>query len=342
MKKFSRLYVIFTFLTLIFIYLVFVAGSLVRITGSGMGCPDWPKCFGSWVPPTDEAQLPENYREIYVEKRLQKVEKFSKILMVMGFTSAAEQIKDDPELYREEAFNARKTWTEYANRLVGFMAGNFVLFQFFILLFYYKRRRLIWLGLFNLVVISLTGWLGSIVVASNLVPWTITVHMLLGLIIILTQFYILYLVDERLQTKFIVPRYFKGLVLLCFLITIYQIFLGTQVRESIDQLTIEGYDRQSWTTQLGVPYFIHRSFSWLVLIIIVAIAGINERSYKINSIRWIFALLAVALLSGILLAHYNMPGLLQTIHLISATILAGIMFLFLIRTRNQERMVNLS
>lgn len=325
----------FNWLVLVLIYLVVIAGSVVRITGSGMGCPDWPKCFGQWVPPTEAAGLPEDYKESYAAGRAKKIEKFARFLEGIGLEETAAQIKNDPNLLVEQPFNAQRTWTEYVNRLFGFLAGNGMLLAFIWMLAYHRKRKFIWLSALNLVLMAVQAWFGSIVVASNLVPWTITVHMFLALLIIALQLLLIHRMRaEDEQIRYRIPSWMRWTILFCAAITTYQLFLGTQVREMIDELTIQGFTREDWTEQLGIPFYIHRSFSWLVLILIVFLAWKNERSTRIQSLRWVLVVLALELTSGVLLAYANMPGLVQTAHLLFASVLFGIFSMLLFRMKN--------
>lgn len=323
--EFSKRFIRFNWLVIILIYLIVVAGSLVRITGSGMGCPDWPKCFGAWIPPTELSELPADYREAYLLKREKKVEKFCRFLNAVGMKETAERIQSDPTVYVEEAFNVRKTWTEYLNRLVGFAAGNAMLIAFVWMLVVYRKRKFILLMLLNLVLMGIEGWFGSIVVATNLVPWTITVHLFLALVIIGIQLYLIYSMGRGSKTTIVLNQSMRIVLWLILLITFYQMFLGTQVRESIDLLVKQGYSRTEWMDKIGIEFFIHRSFSWLVLILLGWMFWKNEQTTKYGIIRWTFVVLALELVSGVLLAYVDMPGLVRTSHLIFASGLFGML-----------------
>ena len=334
--KYSKRFLYFNWITLVLIYLVVIAGSFVRITGSGMGCPDWPRCFGEWIPPTDSTDLPADYREAYLEKRAQKVKKFSGLLNAIGMEDSSEKLQNDPSVYEEEPFNAQKTWIEYVNRLFGFLAGNFMLAAFFWLLFAYRKSKLIWVCGFNLILMAFQAWFGSIVVATNLVPWTITVHMLLALVIIAIQIYVVVRLknSKDLFDKFELPRWMSHMLWFIFLITFYQMFLGTQVRESIDHLIKDGVAQDQWTEGVGLPFYIHRSFSWLVLLLLTIVFWINEKKEAYVPIRIAFLMLAVELISGVLLAHVDMPGLVRTSHLLFASIMFGVLWMFLLRAKS--------
>ena len=161
LSKLSRLSTI----TLAFVYLLILVGGIVRSTGSGMGCPDWPKCFGSWVPPTEVSQLPADYKEVYSQQRVAKNERFATYLSALGFATLADQIQHDPSIREENDFNATKTWIEYLNRLLGAVVGLLILATFVVSLRYWSRDRILVAATFaTLITVAIQGWIGSVVV----------------------------------------------------------------------------------------------------------------------------------------------------------------------------------
>lgn len=336
--EFSRRFIQFNWIILVLIYLVIFAGSFVRISGSGMGCPDWPRCFGKWVPPTEITELPPDYREAYLLKREKKIAKFCKFLSVLGMSETADKIKNNPDVYKEEAFNVRKTWTEYVNRLLGFLAGNVMIVGLIWFFTVYRKSKLKWLMLLNLILIGIEGWFGSIVVATNLVPWTITIHLFLALVILLIQIYVLFKIRKANTYKFRLEKSIRWTIWFILVVTFYQMFLGTQVREATDLLIKQGVPRSEFIDRLGIPFIIHRSFSWLVLILLIMIAWKNEKTSRHNSIRLAFIILGVELITGVFLAYANMPGLVQTAHLVFASILLGVLWQIVLSAYESKEM----
>src|ERR1700761_6494747 len=198
-KRFQKINLI----TIVLLFVLILAGGVVRSTGSGMGCPDWPKCFGRYVPPTESSELPADYKEKYVAGREAKNQRFAKTLDVFGFSELAMRLRQDKSILVPEEFNAAKTWTEYVNRLIGAMTGLF-LFAVAIFSFSYweQSKAIAWLSVINLVLVGFQGWLGSIVVSSNLVAWIVTVHMLLALAILAISIYTYHLAKVYNKQKF--------------------------------------------------------------------------------------------------------------------------------------------
>ena len=332
--NFSTSFVRFLWIGLISTFLVMMAGSIVRITDSGMGCPDWPKCFGKIIPPTSVDQLPSNYKEVFSEKRERKLDKFIRILRGVGLTSQAEKLEHNKgNILIEQTFNARNTWTEYINRLFGFLCGNAILFTFIWILLKYRKRKLVILSGITLILLVLQAWFGSIVVATSLIPWTITIHMFLAILIVALQLYLIRLSSPIHRKNIQVKPWVYWMIFFTFIVTFFQLFLGTQVREDIDLMEKSGITQANWDDNFSLVYFIHRSFSWLVLILIAGIYWYNQKHDKIRLINWTFYFLTIELILGVALGDFKVPGLVRTFHLMLATFLISTLILSIYRMK---------
>jgi heme a synthase len=325
--QFSKAYLKFSWITLVLIYLVIIAGSVVRTTGAGMGCPDWPTCFDRAVPPTSVDQLPTDYKEKYSLYRKKKVEKFASFIENFGWNETALELRNDASQTKEQNFNALKTWIEYGNRLVGFLAGNFVLILFIWALVKYRRhKKLLWLTFLNLILMGIEGWFGSIVVATNLLPWTITLHMFLALVIVGIQIKIIRIIRNKSYQLKLKPA-FKYLFYFTVVLTFIQIIFGAEVRQEIDFMVKDSLERSDWIAGMEGDFYFHRSFSWVLLAANLGLFYLNKKwNYGIPTLKIILVLIGFEFLTGILFSYANMPAIGQPMHLFSAACILGLQF----------------
>ncbi|HLT72588.1 MAG TPA: COX15/CtaA family protein [Cyclobacteriaceae bacterium] len=328
MRSFYKL----SLVTLIAVYVLIAVGGIVRSTGSGMGCPDWPKCFGRWVPPSSVEDLPEDYQAYYSEYRHQKNLKFARYLSVLGFDETAERLITDEGVRNEAEFNATKTWIEYFNRLTGATIG-ILIFAVAVASWRFRKsdKSLTIVAIGTLLLVGFQGWIGSFVVSSNLTPWTITVHMFLALVIV---YMLVYLVSKSYEGKPLLKAPLaSGWVLACLFVLMFQVLMGTKVREVIDQLSMR-MGRNQWISNAGVDFAIHRSFSWVVLILHGALVArlMTTQGLKSFPIALILLILGTVL-SGAGMAYWSVPPVLQPVHLVLASVTFGMLALLLMEVK---------
>ena len=314
LKRYRRIALI----TLAAVYFLILVGASVRASGAGMGCPDWPTCFGRWIPPTSEAQLPADYQQVYAD---------------LG--------------YADTRFNVVKTWTEYMNRLTGVTIGLLIFITAWLA---WPLRRfdstIFRASLAAFLMVGFQGWLGAQVVASNLKPGMITLHMLMALAIVGTLLFALaqarrgIMVAQPVLT--IDPRFAKWLYIVLAM-TLLQVAMGTQVREMTDFIReSQGEElRSSWIEFMPWFFYVHRSFSAFVLFANLWLARllILSLGWQHTLTRLTLAMIAViglSVLSGATLGHLGMPALVQPTHLLAAALLFGLQFMIWMSYRHSR------
>lgn len=316
----NRLFQKLALLTVAVVYILILIGGIVRSTGSGMGCPDWPKCFGSWVPPTEISQLPANYQEVFGAKLKGEVE-----------------------------FNAIKTWTEYINRLFGVFTGLLIFGTLLASIPFLKRDRpIFYMSLLAFLLIGFQGWLGSKVVSSELAPIMVTLHMLLAIVIVFVLIYTMArsfvgsIAIEEIKSKVFINKWLIWTLLL----SLIQVLLGTQVREVMDVVMNELGEagRNQWVDNLGLKFYIHRSYSILLFGLHVGFIYWLRKSIPQEGIIYklsiaLLAMVIVEIATGIILAYWSVPAFAQPIHLTLATIALGLQFVLLLLL-NPEKVFN--
>ena len=305
LKAFARMALATTVAT----YTLILVGALVRAAGAGLGCPDWPKCFGSWIPPLQASQLPPGW---------------------------------DPA-----QFNATLTWLEYTNRLLGVTIGLLIVATLVMALLWHRHRpRLLWPSVAATVLVGFQGWLGGQVVRSGLEPWMITTHMVVALVIVTLLLYATF--HARLQRAGLprsddpARRRFRVAVVTVIVLSLVQVGLGTNVRGAMEHAVDENPElpRSEWVDQVGTLDKVHRGYSQLLLVATIGLAVWSRRRFRndtglVRAADASVALVVAQMILGAALVYMDVPPVAQLLHLSAASVYLGMLTLLALQSQRE-------
>jgi cytochrome c oxidase assembly protein subunit 15 len=293
-KSFQKLALVSTLATYFLIFL----GGLVRVSGAGLGCPDWPKCFGRWIPPLTKSGIPP------------------------GIDASA--------------FNVTLAWIEYINRLAGMITGLLILALALLAIKNFRDKKQILIpSLLAAVMVAFQGWYGSIVVKSQLMPHTVSLHLLLALIIVSLLIYVLmsiYHINRKQPgTK---EKFLRRFLLYLWILVIIQILLGTETRSQIEIIT-EKYPllmARELLDQIGLVNYLH-SILGVMVAFGTGIAGfrilkMQQLSDILKQGAWLMTILMLLqILLGLSLQTIGISPFLQIFHLWIASLFVGVILI---------------
>ena len=307
-----------------------------------MGCPDWPKCFGYWIPPTERTQLDWKPGHQYTKGQ---VIILNEELRVANGNFESSKIFSDRNwgFYTQHdyaIFDPYETWVEYLNRLLGVVAGLAVLIM--TILSFWKWKKNIshtFISVLILLGMGFQAWLGKTVVDSNLAPYRVSLHMGMALLIVLGLVFLLFSNQKKAIS---IPRNITLKVLAWFavLLTLFQIGLGTQVRQFVD-LQMDEPPGQ-WLDPAPIKFYVHRTFSLVVLgvnLILFWILRKMKRNVKV--FNQILGLIGLEIFSGILMFYFDFPFSSQPLHLIIAALLFGAQSFFILQITSNRKSYDL-
>ena len=315
---------------LIAVIVLVVAGATVRVTGSGLGCPDWPTCWGCLIPPTSVDQIDVDKLDI---------EKFKRHAVRKGI---------DPDTITREtvldSFNPVQTWIEFTNRLASLPLGIATLL---LALFSFTAKRHKWwivgLAWFCLFDVLANAVMGAIVVRSGLQPGIITLHMALAFLLIAVLVTVIWLSRPNQVDQQISPGLRKKLLIvsLVFFACLFgEGLLGSQLREQTDELLMTadmetGVEREQWGEELAATliYKVHRSFSWSLLIAsgLLLFWAKPQSGVKASEPKLIFGLVIAMMLMGVILGHISIYQVVQVLHVGTTAVLLAVSWHWIIR-----------
>ena len=280
-------------------YLLIFVGGLVRVSGSGMGCPDWPKCFGRWIPPTHIDQIPS-----YIDAT---------------------------------SFNIVLAWIEYSNRSLGVLVGLSIIILNVVAIYYFRKElKLFFSSILSLILVIANGILGAIVVSSVLNPFIVSLHMILALMLVSALSYICIesykLIHIEKFKNLEINKILSRSLILFWVLIVVEILLGTGIRTNLELVSIENplLSKGEQLNVLSSYKYLHSLLGFGLLFFSIYINyHLRDNSLLLAKQLgyFILAMVALQIFLGELMVFFDLPQLTRLFHTWGSSWLVGVIII---------------
>ncbi len=283
-------------------------GAFVRLTDSGLGCPDWPGCYGKISP-----------------------------------IGAADHIRQAYEAMPFGPVSFPKAWIEMIHRYVGAFLGLLIIF---IVIMAWRHRKTLGhtpkLAIATLIAVCLQGAFGAWTVTLKLMPIIVTAHLLGGMILLAMMTWLAAREKQHERVSVAALRWLPWMVA-GFVLLFIQIALGGWVSTNyaalacMDFPTCNGQWMPAMDLQNGFSlirglgelptgemisqqalvgiHWIHRNFAWVVFAYMGTLAWQMRAEPGLrNPATWVLALLCAQLFTGLTTIFFEWPLLIAVLH----------------------------
>ena len=227
---------------------------------------------------------------------------------------------------------------EYVNRLIGLGVGVLMLATGLSSISYLgtSRYMLFWLSLAAGLGIVVAALLGALVVATHLLPFAVTLHMLTAFFIIAALLAALHRhrAVDRVPQLITTPGLWVWIWSLGAVFLI-QVLLGTQLREEVDRLLLTQTPTSELLKQSGAAFYLHRAAAWGVLLgqlLFCYWLTRRKTAGQLQNLAYATAATYVTTAGvGASLYYFDLPAALQPLHLLLAFIAFGLQTQLILR-----------
>ena len=363
-NRIAKLIAVALFLT----FDLIIVGSFTRLTDSGLGCPDWPGCYGTASPFSAHAQIhaaqqmmptgPVTWTKAWIEM-VHRYFAMTVGILVITLTVIAWRLHARNTSTLTSTLNISALTSTANTSALNISTTNTSAKTF-------SLSTSPWLptNIFFLIVIQ--GLFGALTVTQKLQPLIVTVHLLLGLLLLCSLAWLLLkqtkTFSENFQTQ---TTPYKKFVVMGLVLLVMQIMLGGWVSTNYAVLACTEFPQcqgvwlptmnfeQGFTlwralgyTHTGAPldinalvaiHWTHRTFAYIVALYLFSLA---LYLYKVKPLRkWaglLAAMLMLQLMTGIANIIFKWPLLIALLHSAGAAVLLLLMVTLLFHTSSSK------